>query len=268
MASQSPGLALFDRRPRLRRPGLFVTGTDTGVGKTLVACALAAALRQQQPGWHVGVCKPFASGCRRDREGLVHEDAEALAHFADCRLPLQTIAPIRFKAPLAPAVAAELLKQDIDRAALRQSFEQLDQHCDAIIVEGVGGVMVPLDQHRPQLTVLDLAATLNYPVLVVARSVLGTLNHTAMTVRLLRESGCTVTGIVMNGYDADDMGADPSIATNQRWLKKMTGVPVLAVVPRVKPESAQPQRARLDDAVLEAIALVDWPTRLARPMRH
>ena len=105
----------------LRSRGLFITGTDTGVGKTVVTCALAWALRRQGVA-RVGVCKPFATGCRRDREGLVSPDAEALAHFADCRLPLDVINPLRFAAPLAPAVAAEQAGLPTDFAPLRRSL--------------------------------------------------------------------------------------------------------------------------------------------------
>ncbi len=97
-------------------------------------------------------------------------------------------------------------------------------------------------------------------MLVVARSVLGTLNHTAMTVRLLHHAGCHVAGIVMNGYDADvARSEDPSVATNRQWLEKLTGVEVLAVVPRVKDEQAKPDKARLDEQVIDAVALRYWP---------
>lgn len=251
---------MFDRPVQLSRPGLFVTGTDTGVGKTAVTCGIAAALRRQRPRWHLGACKPFASGCRRDREGLVSEDAEALAHFANTRLPLDVINPLRFVPPLAPAVAAEQTHTAIDWAALRQSLEELDQHCDALLIEGVGGLMVPLDPQRPRTTVLDLAVALGYPVVVVARSVLGTLNHTAMTVRLLEDAGLRVAGVVMNGYDADAAASDdPSIATNRRWIERMTGRSVLATVPRVPPADVAPHKGVLSAEIVEALAMVDWP---------
>ena len=252
--------------PELQTPGLLITGTDTGVGKTVVTCALAAALRRQQPNWHLGVCKPFSTGCRKEREGLVNADAEALAHFADCRLPLSTINPLRFGPPLAPAVAAEQTQTAVDWDELAFSLLDLDAASDALLIEGVGGILVPLDPAQPRLTVLDLAAALGYPVLVVARSVLGTLNHTAMTVRLLQAAGVQVAGIVMNGYDADVASAeDPSVATNRQWLAKLTGVEVLAVVPRVSDHAARPEQARLDAQVIDAMAMRDWSDVLAPP---
>ena len=237
-------------------PGLFITGTDTGVGKTLVTCGIAAAMRPRLRG-RLGVCKPMSSGCRREREGLVHPDAEALAHFADCRLPLDVINPIRFRPPLAPAVAADAAGVPIEWEALQTSLRQLEKASDFMLVEGVGGVMVPLDPGRPRLTVIDLIGAMSLPVVIVCRSVLGTLNHTAMTVAVLERAGCRVAGLVMNGYDAED-ASDPSIATNRQWMERLTGRPVLATVPRLAPERARVDEAVLDDAAIEALAGVDW----------
>lgn len=260
----------------LRRPGLFITGTDTGVGKTVATCAIAWALRRQGVG-SVGVCKPFSSGCRRDREGLVSEDAEALAHFADCRHPLHIINPIRFAAPLAPAVAAaqawthreheQASDTPIDWPALRRSLEQLDATSDVLLIEGIGGLMVPLDPLQPRYTLLDLAAAIGYPVLVVARSTLGTLNHAAMTIRLLQGARCRVAGIVMNGFDADVAQAqDASVSTNRQWLERLTGVKVIAVLPRVAPDQVAPHQARIAPDILDAAAMVHWP-QVVEPAR-
>lgn len=256
-----------DFAPRLTRPGLLVTATDTEVGKTVITCAIAAAVRRQQRGARVGVCKPFASGCRREREGLVAEDAEALAHFADCRQPLDVINPIRFAAPLAPAVAAEQTGQAVDWPSITRSLETIDRGSDLMLVEGVGGLFAPLDPKRPTTTVLDVACALDYPVVVVARSGLGTLNHTAMTVALLKDAGVRLAGIVMNGYDADVAASDdPSVATNRPWMKKLTGVDVVATVPRLEPSRVQPQRGVIDDEIIDAVAMAFWPN-LAKPPR-
>lgn len=255
----APPPSLPDFSLRLRCPGLFITGTDTGVGKTVATCAIADALRRQGAA-RVGVCKPFSSGCRRDREGLVSEDAEALAHFADCRLPLDVINPIRFAAPLAPAVAAEQAGVEVDWTEVRRSLETLDGASDVMLIEGVGGIMVPLDPRAWRLTVLDLAAALGYPVVVVARSVLGTLNHTAMTVRLLQEAGCRVAGIIMNAFDADVAHIeDPSVPLNRAALERLTGVRVLATFPRAAPRHVAAHQARIPADILEAAAMVYWP---------
>lgn len=254
--------------PPLRAPGIFVTGTDTGVGKTLVSCAIAAALRDQLPSARIGVCKPFATGCRKEREGLISEDAELLAWSADSRLPLDVINPIRFVPPLAPAVAAEQTGTDVDWAELARALAMIDASSDAVVIEGVGGLMVPLDPAHPRLTVLDLAHALAYPVVVVARSVLGTLSHTAMTVKLLHDRGCRVAGIVMNGYDADvATHEDPSVASNRAWLERLTGVRVLSVVPRVKHEKRQTPQGRINLEVIDTVALTYWPDVLRPPGR-
>lgn len=213
----------------------------------------------------LGVLKPFATGCRRDREGLVNEDAEALAHFADCRLPLDVVNPIRFRAPMAPAVAAEQEGREVEWAALSRSLSLLDERTDALLVEGVGGLMVPLDPKNPRYMVGQLAATLGYPVLVVCRSGLGTLNHTVMTVELLRQAGCRVTGLVMNQYVADvaERASDPSLETNRLWLERLTGAKVFAVVPRGR--SVQAGKGRLDPAVVHAVGTVDWLEMMSPP---
>ncbi len=257
---------MLERFTQGTKPGLFITGTDTGVGKTLIACAIASAIRRQAPGARLGVSKPFASGCRHEREGLVHEDAEALAHFADCKQSLSVINPIRFAAPLAPAVAAQECGEPVDWEALARSLAVLDRESDALLVEGVGGLMVPLDPERPRYTVLDLIHAFGYPVVIVARAGLGTLNHTAMTARLLKQAGCQVAGLVINHYIVDPTEADdPSIASNRVWLEKLTGLKTLAVVPRVEAVGAQPQQGRIDPAVLEAVELTYWPDVLRPP---
>jgi len=245
---------------RFRSPGLFVTGTDTGVGKTVVACAIAAVLRQQKPGARIGVCKPFATGCRKERGGLVNDDTEALAHFADCRLALDVINPVRFREPLAPAVAAQQLGVPIGWEALRASVRQIDEYADAVLVEGAGGVMVPLDPARPRMTWLDTAC-FGLPAVVVARAGLGTLNHTAMTVKLLQGAGVRVAGVVVNGYEPDEAAAmsdDPSRPGNPRWMEAMTGVRVLALVPRMQAERVDVASGVLDGSVRSAISTVDW----------
>lgn len=244
----------------IHTPGLFVTGTDTGVGKTVVACAIAAALRVQRPGADIAVCKPFATGCRKERGELINDDAEALAHFADCRLPLDVINPIRFRDPLAPAVASQHKRVPIDWPALSRSLDQLEDYGDAMVVEGAGGVMVPLDPDQPKATWLETGC-FGLPAVVVARSGLGTLNHTAMTVKLLKQAKIRVAGVVMNGYEPDEAAAmadDPSRPGNRPWIERMTGAKVLALVPRLADDAVRPAQGEIASAVLDAVAAVDW----------
>src|SRR3982751_5321437 len=125
---------------RVSIPSLLVTGTDTGVGKTLVAAAIGDWFRRQ--GAKVAVLKPCATGCVHRREGLVSEDAEFLAHCADASQPLDVIAPIRFADPLAPAVAAQRQNEMIDWSPVERSLQTIARESDVLIVEGVGGIMV------------------------------------------------------------------------------------------------------------------------------
>ncbi len=250
----------------LTKPGLFITATDTGVGKTIITCAIAAALRRQLSGAavsyppRVGVCKPFATDCRKEREGLVSADAEALAHFADCRAPLETINPIRYSPPLAPAAAANLAGAQPDYPALVRALQSLDSANDCLLIEGVGGLMAPLDN---QHTVLDLATALGYPVLIVTRAGLGTLNHTAMTVRLLQQAACKVAGMVVNMYDADAAGSDPSVTSNRQWLEKMNRTPILATVAKVADGLVAAEQGRIPASILDTVAATYWPGVLA-----
>jgi len=235
--------------PHLRCPGLFITGTDTGVGKTTVTCAIARRLVEM--GLRVGVCKPVATGCRSDREGLVSPDAEALAHFADCRLPLDVVNPLRYADPVAPAVAAETERRPFDMVPIAESLQRLDAQHDLLLVEGIGGLMVPLDESH---TVADLAAWIGYPVVVVTANRLGTLNHTAMTCQLIRDRGLKLAGLVVNGHDPDS--TDPAHTTNLLWLARQNDTKVLATIPQSS--GVAPERAQLPLGILDAVAMADW----------
>src|SRR5215216_924445 len=122
-------------------PGLFVTGTDTSVGKTVIAGAIANWFYRR--GKKVAVLKPIATGCVKRREGLVSEDAEFLASCADARFPLDLICPIRYKEPLAPTVAADRAEEPVDWRVIDRCLELMSAESDVMIVEGVGGVMTP-----------------------------------------------------------------------------------------------------------------------------
>jgi len=181
----------------LKIPGLFITGTDTAVGKTIIASAIAYALNQR--GNRVAVCKPIATGCVHRREGLVSEDAEMLAQHADTLHPLDLVCPQRYAEPLAPSVAAERAGKPIDWTAINRAIQLMSRDADVIIIEGVGGAMVPLDDRH---TVLDLAQWLNLPTVIVARPGLGTINHTLLTLHALRSKNINIAGVVINRYPA------------------------------------------------------------------
>jgi len=170
-------------------PAVFITGTDTGVGKTVVSALLTRALRNL--GADCVAMKPFASGCQL-RNGVLHsEDADFLREVGGFDSPLELVCPIRLELPLAPLLAAEL--QSIETRdwlyQARAAFEQLHSKHGFVVVEGVGGWFVPL-WRRDDGTIAtgaDLVSTWGLPVVVVARRTLGTINHTALTCRAVRE---------------------------------------------------------------------------------
>ncbi len=174
--------------------GIFVTGTDTGVGKTLVAGGIAALLRES--GIDVGVMKPAESGCRRENGILIPADALFLKEMSGCQDELELINPYALEHPLAPGLAAELEKVDIRLEVIREAYFTLTSHHEVVLVEGAGGLLVPLTSN---LLMVDLVKELGgIPILVVTRTVLGTINHTLLTLYYIQREGMEVLGIVMN----------------------------------------------------------------------
>lgn len=194
--------------------GLFITGTDTGVGKTAVAGGLAAALRKR--GIDVGVFKPVASGGTADARFL-----KAASGIAD---PVEAIAPVRLAEPLSPNVAAEREGRRLDLEPILSAFARLDH--EYILVEGIGGLLVPL---RDDLLVADLAAALGLPLLVVARAGLGTINHTLLTLEAAAARNLNVLGVV---YNATQPGSpDAAAQTSPAVIARISGVPSLGTLP-------------------------------------
>lgn len=208
------------------RGGCFVTGTDTGVGKTAVAAGLAGALRRR--GIDVGVMKPVQTGITPAARDRGEGDGPFLARAAGVDDPPALVSPVCLAAPLAPSVAAALEGTAVDLAAVDDAFAALAALRDFLVVEGAGGLAVPV---RGGFLMADLAARLGLPLLVVARPGLGTINHTVLTVEFARRRGLAVLGVVVNGYDAATAG--PAERTNPGVIAALTGLPVLAVVPRV-----------------------------------
>jgi dethiobiotin synthetase len=204
--------------------GFFITGTDTGVGKTVVAAALAIVLRES--GRDVGVFKPVASGCVRRREGLVSEDAEFLAKAAEVPETLEEISPVRFEEPLAPTVAAVRAGVETDLEPVWQAWRRLRDAHEILLVEGIGGILCPVTR---AMSVADLAKEFRLPLLVVARSTLGTINHTVLTIEAARARGLAVAGVVVNRYNHES--PDLAEMTSPDEIQRVTGVRVLGLVP-------------------------------------
>jgi dethiobiotin synthetase len=206
-------------------PGLFITGTDTGVGKTYVGCLIARSL--YAAGLRVGVYKPVASGCRREGDTLVSDDALALWRAAGEPGELAHVCPQRFAAPLAPHLAARAEGKEVDAELLRTGLDYWRSRSDALLVEGAGGLMSPLTDDN---YVADLAAELRFPLIVVVRNALGAI-HQALATLVTAEAfalGLPVAGIVLN--QPTPTVDDPSIAHNRRELETRCVPPVLAEV--------------------------------------
>ncbi|HRU15419.1 MAG TPA: dethiobiotin synthase [Anaerohalosphaeraceae bacterium] len=229
--------------------GLFVTGTDTGVGKTLVAGGIAHLLAQE--GLKVGVFKPVATGCRLTPEGWVSEDARFLSACAEADWPMEVINPAAFQIPAAPIVCSRLENRPVDYERIAQAYRQLCMQSDAVIVEGIGGVMVPLTETE---TILDLAVEFDLPTLVVARPQLGTINHTLLTIKAIRDAGLPLAGVVISGYDAAE--ADESEKISPEIIAQIGQTTVFAVIGY--DEQASVEEGRLGMLVPEALAMWDW----------
>ena len=224
--------------------GLFITGTDTDVGKTYVTALIARDLTDA--GVVVGVYKPVCSGSIPAPNGQpVWPDVEALAHSVDNRWPVERICPQRLSAPLAPPVAARQEGKEVDGRLLREGVRWWDRRVELLLVEGVGGLLCPLTESE---TVADLACDVGFPLLVVARRELGAINHTLLTLEAARHRGLTVAGIIVNETELvkhDDIAAE----TNPAEIVQRTETPLLSIV-------QYQQRSKLLD--VERGECIDW----------
>jgi len=229
-------------------PGLFVTATDTEVGKTMVAGGIARVLRDQ--GRRVGVFKPAASGCGVVDGELVSEDAEFLAACAGVA-DSADVAPLKFAEPLAPNVAAARAGEAVDLDAMFAAYRRVVASSDCVVVEGVGGLLCPLSD---DFWVIHLAQLCRLPLVIVARPGLGTINHTLLTLHAARSAGLAVAGVVINRYP--EGADDAAMMTNAQQIAERGDVDVLAVV--LDDPAASVEKRVLGPAVLDAVAGVDW----------
>ncbi|MFH1624631.1 MAG: dethiobiotin synthase [Pseudomonadota bacterium] len=204
--------------------GVFVTGTDTEVGKTVVAAGLAGALKAR--GIDVGVMKPIATGATRTRNGLISNDVRFLLKSIECDDDLDLVNPITMELPLAPLVASRLDNLEIELDKVRESYLKLSQKHDFIVVEGIGGILVPI---KEGYFVSDMIGEFGLPLIVVARPGLGTINHTLLTVREALRKGIEVRGFIINGMDEREGGI--AERTNPKVIEEASHLPFLGVLP-------------------------------------
>lgn len=227
--------------------GLFITGTDTEVGKTVVAAALALAFTAR--GLKVGIMKPVESGCNRLNGTLVPQDAVFLCKAAACEAPLDLVNPYALEHPLAPTLAAELEGIPVSLSRIEASYRKLASMYDVMLVEGAGGILTPA---FGELRMLDLAGALGLPVLVVARNALGAINHTSLTVRAAQAAGRPVYGVVLNNVSS---AQDVAVQSNGDALRRWAGAPFLGEMPYMTALDHDLLR-RAAEAHLDVVALL------------
>ncbi|MES2355762.1 MAG: dethiobiotin synthase [Pseudomonadota bacterium] len=202
--------------------GYFITGTDTGVGKTLIASALLYQLGRQ--GLSTVGMKPVAAGCTESPSGLLNEDVEALRQAATLKFSTEEICPYLFSAAIAPHIAADEEGKRIELEKIEASFTHLAQRAEAIVVEGVGGFRVPLNERHDTA---DLAAMLRLPIIMVVGLRLGCLNHALLTADAIRARGLSLIGWIGNHIDPDMARVEQNIEA----LLQRLPCPLMGIVP-------------------------------------
>ena len=202
---------------------VFVTGTDTDIGKTLITAGLAAVM--QSLGYKAGVYKPFQSGAEEKNGFLVSPD---LAFVKKLDFYVETLCTYLLKAPTAPYTAAELDGVQINLSAVSREFQTLKQNCETVLVEGAGGLLVPVTKDK---TMCDVAKMLDIPVLIVARPDLGTINHTLLTINQAKEAGLDIAGVIINRYPSGT--DDIAVRTAPGLIEEFSGVNILGIVPDI-----------------------------------
>jgi dethiobiotin synthetase len=221
------------------RHGFFVTGTDTGVGKTLVACALLHAFAQR--GEKTAGMKAVAAGAQRAGERLVNDDVTALVAASTVAAPPELVNPYCFAPPIAPHLAAAECGVEIDLARIAAAYRALAARADCVVVEGAGGFRVPLS---PGKDTADLASLLGLPVILVVGMRLGCINHALLTVAAIEAAGLPLAGWVANHIDPGMMRPAENVATLDERIR----------APRV---AMLPYRARCDAATLASLIEID-----------
>jgi len=206
---------------------VFITGTDTGVGKTVVSATLLCALKSN--GVDAVYMKPVQTGCRRKSGHLVAPDLEfvlSVSGFLPTEQERKLMAPYRFRQACSPHLAAALERRNISLSKIMKAFAGLKSRHDFVIVEGAGGILTPLSW---QYSMLDVMKSLSLPVILVARPGLGTINHTLLSLRELRRAKLNILGVVLNYSSAKTKGIIE--ASNKEAVERLGRVPVLAEFP-------------------------------------
>jgi dethiobiotin synthetase len=220
--------------------GVFIAGTDTGIGKTHVACALLHALRNA--GTQACGMKPVASGCARTPDGLRNEDALALIAASDPQPDYATCNPYAFEPAIAPHLAAGDAGVPMELANIGAAYQRLAAQAECVVVEGVGGWMVPL---ADSLDAGAISRALNLPVILVVGLRLGCINHARLSARAIEQDGCELLGWIGNRVDPAMQRADANLET----LRRLLPAPCLGVLPHGVAPAAPECAGSLESAV-------------------
>jgi len=204
--------------------GFFITGTDTGVGKTVVTAGLAGALKAR--GFRVGIMKPAASGAVMRNGHLISNDVAFLLKSINSQEDHQIVAPLTIEPPLAPLAASMLEKIPIEPEKIFKAFDIMRQKYDILLVEGIGGILVPLTE---SYSIADLIKDMSLPLIIVARPGIGTINHTLLTINEAEKRGIEVKGFIINGMEINQVG--DAEKTNPEIIIKISGKPLLGILP-------------------------------------
>ena len=197
----------------MMKQAFFITGTDTGVGKTYIACKLIQQYVAQ--GYKVVGMKPVAAGCDLVDGEWVNDDVLKLEAAGNVKAPRALTNPYSFKEPIAPHIAAQLEGKAIEIAVIKQAFDELCKLADIVIVEGAGGLLVPLNS---ACDMADLAKALNIPIIVVVGIKLGCINHTLLTVEAIKARNCRLEGWIANKIDPTMPYSEENIASIAKKL--------------------------------------------------
>jgi len=238
-----------------RSRGCFVTGTDTGVGKTHISTALLHLLCRR--GWIASGFKPVASGMSLVNGRFVNEDVHALREAGNVAVSDQEVGPCQFDVPCAPHIAAAVEGRAIDQHELMQAAQSMHGRSDFVVVEGVGGFVVPLG---PTLDTSDVACAMGLPLILVVGLRLGCLNHALLTAEAIRARHLRLAGWVANAIDPGMAYRDENLATLQHELGRRHQAPCLGVVPWLDAPTPGRVAVHLNDAAL--LAALDLPENL------
>lgn len=204
--------------------GFFITGTDTGVGKTVATACLLSLYQKHR--LNVGVMKPIETGVDPECSSAANSDAKFLMEVCQSPDPLSEVCPVQLKIAASPLQAAKMDDRAIDMDRVINGFHRLSDKHDNLMVEGVGGLLVPL---KPGYLVCDLIRDLGLPLLVVGKNALGTLNHTLLTLRAAEQAGIAIKGVILNRTEAG--GGNAIESGHAGIITGFSGVPVLGEIP-------------------------------------